>query len=198
MNRQIQEQLHQLQIQQHLQQPKEESLGKEMYSGAAGLGKIYALFSAILGTLISVVMIIVAINIIKNRRRLISVNGKVTKSSMDNNCLTQTDINSSRGRTRTVTTCNFDVNYQASNNQSYTKTFSSTDMFFIGDNVTVWYDPNNPNNAEYKPTSTIFGWIIIGIGVFIILGGWFWVWVTRQYKFAAAAGGVKAAVNIFR
>jgi len=175
--------------QQLQQQAPKNSIGNEIYSGAADFGKIYAIISAIIGTLISIGMIIFGIYIIQHKNHLVSVDGQVTTASYDCSIPTTNQ--------NTYTTCKFDVMYQVSN-QSYTKTFSSVETFSVGDKVTVWYDPNHPEQGEYNPPSKNIGWALIGFGVLIIIGSWFWVWMTRRYKFAAAAGGTAAAINMIR
>lgn len=168
---------------------KNDSLGDEIYSGAAGVGRIYAWISAILGTIIAIGMIIFGIYIINHKSHLKFVDGTVTKKS--HNCSTQTTNNN------TITTCLFDVSYVV-DGRKYQSTFSSSNMYKNGDIVTVWYDPNHPDKGEFDPPPKSIGWVIIGISVFIVISAWVWVWLTSRYKFAAAAGGAAAAVNMFR
>ena len=172
---------------------EKESLGNEIYSGAAGFGRIEAWISAIIGTIIAIIAIIFGIYIIIHKGHLKSVTGTVTKSSYG--CTTTTDT--SNNKTTTTTICSFNVSYTV-DAQTYNKTFSSTDTLSEGDNVIIWYDPKNPDKAEYNPAPTYVGWLIIGIALFVSLGLWLWVWITNRSKFAAAAGGVSAAVEMFR
>lgn len=168
---------------------KQESLGSEIYSGAAGFGRIYAWISAIIGTVTAIGMIIIGIYIIQHKSHLLSVNGKVTKASYD--CSTQTQNKS------TTTTCKFDVTYSV-NDKNYTKTFSSTDILSVDEIVTIWYDPNHPEQGEYNPVPVGIGWALIIFAAFILIGVWFWVWLTGRYKFAAASSGAAAAINLIR
>jgi len=168
---------------------KKESTGSEIYSGAAGFGRVYAWISAIIGTIIAIGMIIFGIYIINHKGHLKSVDGTITKAS--NNCNTQTHDND------TTTTCKFDVSYIV-NGETYNKTFSSTNIFSVNETVTIWYDPNHPDQGEFNPPSKTVGWVLICFAAFIIIGGWVWVWLTNRYKFAAAAGGAVAVVDMFR
>lgn len=176
---QIQLQQQQIQLQ---KQPTENYTGKIFVDMAVKNRIFNALIFAGVGLLISIILIIIGIYIITSRNKLISVEGVVTKSSKDNNCSKQT-IN-----TNVITTCEFDVTYQVLN-QSYIQTFLSTDMFSIGDKVTVWYNPNKPYKAEYKPTSTTIGWLLIGISVLIISVSVFMVWRAKNDELSAIVSG---------
>jgi hypothetical protein len=168
---------------------KKESLGSEVYSGAAGFGRIYAWISAIIGTIIAIGMIIAGIYIINHKGHLKSVDGKVTKASY--NCNTQTHDKD------TTTTCKFDISYIV-DSKTYTKTFSSTDKFSVDQTVTVWYDPNHPDQGEFNPLSKNVGSVLISSAIFITISVWLWVWLTRRYKFAAAAGGASSIFDMFK
>jgi len=168
---------------------KKESVGDEIYSGAAGFGRIYSWISAVIGTLIAICMFIFGIYIIQHKSHLKSVDGKVTKSSYD--CSIQTvDKN-------TTNTCKFDVKYTV-NNIEYTNTFSSTSMVSVDETITIWYDPNNPANGEFNPISKTIGVVLIVSSIVVILIVWFWVWLTKRSKFAAAGMGTAAVINMFR
>ena len=176
------------------QQPQKNSIGNELYSGAADFGRFYAWISAIIGTLISIVMIAIGVYIIRRRSYLLSVDGKVTKASYA--CATTTSSNRNR-TTTSSTTCKFDVTYEVYG-QSYTKTFSSVTMYSIEDKVTIWYDQNHPDRSEYNPPPKFIGWGLIGVAILIIVGSWVWVWATRRYKFAAALSATSAAVGVLK
>ena len=168
---------------------KQESLGNEIYSGAAGVGKIYAWISAVIGTIIAIGMIIFGIYIIQHKSHLVSVDGIVTKDSYD--CSTQTQNQT------TTETCKFNVDYIV-NSKNYNITFSSTSKFSNNETVTIWYDPNHPEQGEFNPPSKGIGWGVIVLAIIVLFGVWFWVWLTGRYKFAAAAGGAAAAINLIR
>jgi hypothetical protein len=169
--------------------PPKQSIGSEIYSGAAGFGKIYAWFGAVFGTIIAISLIIFGIYSVNHKNHLKSIEGKVTKKS--HLCNTQTQ------NKNTTTTCKFDVEYKVGV-VSYTVTFSSPTIFDIGDKVTVWYDPNHPDKGEFNPMSKNWGWLMIGIAIVMIVGVWIRLWITYKYKFAAAAGGASAFINLVR
>ena len=168
---------------------KKESVGDEIYSGAAGFGRIYSWISAVTGTLISICMFIFGVYIIQHKSHLKSVDGKVTNSSYD--CSTQTQDKN------TTTTCKFDVKYTV-NNIDYEKPFSSTKVFSVGETVTIWYDPNNPDQGEFDPIPKTIGVILIVSSIFVIISVWLWVWLAQRYKFAAAGMGTAAVINMIR
>jgi hypothetical protein len=168
---------------------KKESIGDEIYSGAAGFGRIYSWISAVTGTLMAICLFIFGVYIIQHKSHLKSVDGKVTKSSYD--CSTQTQDKN------TSTTCKFDVKYTV-DNIDYENTLSSTNVFSVGETITIWYDPNNPEQGEFNPISKTVGIVLIVSSIFVIVSVWLWVWLAQRYKFAAAGMGTAAVINMIR
>lgn len=164
------------------------SIATTGYTAAAGFGRVYSFISAILCTLIVIYMIICGISIIVHKRHLQSVGGKITKASHDCTTLQSTDT------TGTTLTCKFNVSYVV--DKKYSATFSSVDVLARGDNVTVWYDPNHPDQAEFNPISKTVGWMLIAVAVFLLVAVWASVWFTQHSKVAAAASGAIGMVEM--
>lgn len=55
-------------------------------------------------------------------------------------------------------------------------------------------DPTKPNQLSPKQTAMI----MIGGSALFIAFSWFWVWITRKSKAAAAFGGVSNIMGLFR
>lgn len=160
-----------------------------VYSGAAEFGKVWTIFSAVAASFLAVAMILGGIYIIYHRAHLVSVKGKVTKSSY--NCVTHTNNNV------TTKSCQVNVAYSI-DGKTYNKTFSSSTMYKVDDDVFVYYDPSDPTEAEIDPVAKWIGWALIGGAIFIALSSWIWVWLVERYKFLAAAQGVKGVYDILR
>lgn len=170
-----------------------ESLGQELYSGTASFGRMLALFSAIIGTIIGVGAIIGGVYILSKKRdtyskvvgKIIQINGESSGScastlfqgpSMDDNtsCVI-TVVFTYNGKTY-----QHDINYNGAIDYS------------VGREVDLYIKNNDPNNVvvSKKEIPRFIGWILIGFALLIIFGGWFWYWATTKSKVAAAAGGV--------
>ena len=71
--------------------------------------------------------------------------------------------------------------------------------YFNGQTVVVWYDPTDPvgtaslTNDDWR----VFGGILLGIGVAIIIIAWVHFWATNRFKAFAALEGGSTALNLF-
>jgi len=165
---------------------KKQSLGSEIYSDAASFGRVYAMIGAIFGTLISIMFIIGGIYIIYHKSHLKSVNGTVISDSICN----QLDKNSK--------SCSTTYTYTI-NGKNYKGTSTSSNGYKKSENIKIWYDPNHPSvNPEIDIPSKTLGVVLIIIGIITVISAWVGVYLTRKYKFAAAASGVGGGIDIIK
>lgn len=172
-------------------------VGEELYSGSAGFGRIMSIIRAIVGTLIGIGFIIGGVMLIRHqKKRTASVTGQVENEAND------------------PITCNYDdhtydcsnikaswvVNGKTYNNKSDPFSWSGTQSMSNktkGASLTIYYDPDDPNNASLSDVPEhLLGWVLLVLGIIMIIGGWIWVLVTRRSKGAAAATGVASAVGM--
>lgn len=75
------------------------------------------------------------------------------------------------------------------NGTDYFNNFNTNSINYTNDTkITVYYDPNNPNNSSLtKDDYHTVGYILLGVGILILVGSWITLWVVLHYKFAAAA-----------
>lgn len=168
------------------------SLGSEIYEGVGTFGHIEAWIGAIMSTIIGIIFIVIGIFDIKHKTTLTaSTQGKI------NNADCGGGYNDGSGEKYQ---CTVNVSYTVDNkNYSITKTTDDTSKHYKGESVTVHYNPSSPENGELvSDNSKTIGIIFIVIGIIIPLFAWLWLWITYKSKFAAAAGGVAAAVNLLR
>ena len=165
-------------------------LGQEIYSGAADFGKIGAVVSALFCTLIAVCMIIGGIYIIQYRSKLLFVDGEIIGDSV---CYT---VNTGKN---VSTVCTTQVTYIIGGT-SYTRVPVQTGSTFYNDKtrVTIWYSPDTPNQPQIQPIPASIGYFLIILAIIICFIAWIWVYITHRSKFAAAAGGVSQAWNLFK
>lgn len=171
-------------------QPSSTNLGEEIYSGAAGYGKISAIISAIIATFISICMVIGGIYVIKNRSKMKSVDGDINGNS---DCKVITSNNN------VSTVCSTFVTYTV-NGTVYDKILTQTGStsYIDKQKVIIWYNPETPNKPDMEPTGVGVGYLIIILAIIICIGAWAWVYITRISKFAAAASGVSDVLNMFK
>jgi hypothetical protein len=173
-----------------------DSFEKDLYSGAQSFGKIRAVFGVIFGTLFGIIAIIAGILLIKHKKkRTSSVIGNVVDQngkSIPIQCISTVDENNN-----SMYNCNFQVSYSI-NNQNYSHPFNTSSIYYNGlSQVTLYYDPDSPGDVsldidDYHKT----GYIFIGIGIFILISSWVYLWIIMKYKFAAAANGVAGAAGL--
>lgn len=165
---------------------EKKSLGSEIYSDAASFGRVYAIISAVVASLFSIMFIIGGIYIIYHKSHLKSVTGTVTSDSF----CTQLDKNSA--------SCSVHYTYTL-NGENYFGTSTSSIDYKKGDKITVWYDPNHPGvHREIDIPSKTIGVVAIIMGILIAVVAWVGVYVTRKYKFAAAASGVSGGIEMIK
>lgn len=166
---------------------EKQSVGEQIYSGVATFGRVWAVVSAIFGTIISIGLLILGIYIIRHKSHLLSVPGSVVE---DSKCTT------SYSQQRPATTCRTKISYDV-DGTNYTQTVDTGAMNYgKSSKVTVWYSPGDPSDPELNPATKGMGWILIVIVFFICFGSWIWVWVTRKSKVAAVAGGAIEDVSL--
>ena len=154
------------------------SLGQEIYSDVAGFGRIWSLIVAIIATLIGIVMIVFGFVILfKKTPPKKKVIGTVVSVNPP-----------------TIT-----VSYNIGNGK-FQKTLSySGAPFNIGQQINIYYDPNNPNDSALNPPIPRYvGAILIIIGILVSGFAWLWVYLARKYKAVAAAEAISGGISLIR
>lgn len=159
-----------------------------IYSGTADFGKLYALWGAIIGTIICIVLIIMSIIAFRHKITLTSkASGTVTKAT---NC--------TKGNNNDET-CSFNAILDSIGVTVTIKTNKKVD-YKIGDKInTIYYNPNDTSKAALKPDNeTTQGIILLVIGIFGIIISWTTVWLTNHFKAFAAVEGASGMYNILK
>ena len=69
--------------------------------------------------------------------------------------------------------------------------------YITGQNVTVHYDPANPNNFVLNPAPIKWiGGIFLACGVLLLVFVWVWMWVVNRNKTAAVMNGAVEGVGM--
>lgn len=182
-------------------------MASEFYSGASSFGRGYAFVSAVIVTIISLLMIAGGIYFFYLSTQESSVLGKV--SSVGGSGSTEVCSASQTTKQGVVT------EYQCPNvvatytvaGTSYTSAppmnmASSSSSISIGDSVYVKYQDSDPSVVESLSQAKIsyktWAYILIGFALVFLIFTWLNVWLTRKYKAYAAISGAADAFNVAR
>ena len=161
------------------------------YSATSDFGKIKAIISAVVATIIGIIMIIIGIIMIKKISILTST-ATATITQLNGACIQNNNI----------WTCNMNVSFTDSTGKSYTINnlqSSSQNNYTSGETITIYYEPDNPNNASLQSDNThTIGYVLIIIAIIIMSISWIMVWLSQRYKIFAAAEGVSGIADILK
>lgn len=168
-----------------------QSVGSEIYSGAASFGVAWALIGAIFATIISIILFGVGIYFLTR------------KIDRDSYSATVLYINGPGGPPCQKTQDN-PVQYSCTVTIKYDGypspidiNYTGNQVYYVGQKITIYVKKGNPTDITLdKPTPKWFGWFMIAGAICLLLISWFWYWASRKWKFIAAAEGVGGAVNI--
>jgi hypothetical protein len=165
-----------------------------IYSDAATFGVWWALFGAIFATIIGLVMIGFAIYIMTHKNTKTDVSAVILS------------INGSTGATCSYSTINNVSNYNCVltlkytyNNQEYKIDYyyNGDRNYYVGQTVAGYTDKKSPENFSLTDQLTEKNALVLFfIGLFIIAISWFSYFISKRFKFIAAAEGGRAFLNI--
>ena len=167
------------------------NLGEQVIDGAAAFGRFMALVSLIIGGVISLVLFCIGLYLLLSKGKYTEViEGTVTKSE----CKSYT--NTTGKNTTQGVTCALEVQYVIGNNK-YTLPLTTSNTYQVNQKIQLVYNPADPRDAKEKVLSrAIWGWILIGIAVFIILAASLHYYLVNRFKVAAAAAGIGQGVGM--
>ena len=161
------------------------------YSATSDFGKIKAIISAVVATIIGIIMIIIGIYLIK-KISILTETATATINKLNNVCV----------QNNNMWTCNMNVSFTDTTGKSYTidnLQSSSQNNYTSGETTTIYYEPDNPNNASLQSDNThTIGYVLIIIAIFIMCISWLMVWLSQRYKIFAAAEGVSGIAEILK
>jgi hypothetical protein len=167
------------------------TVGTAAYSQAATLGKITAIFKAIGGSLVAIIIGAIGIVLIRSKD---TYTHKTLATVTKADCVTDTSNGSAHIR------CALDVRFEHDGRQAYETTISAQGQHYIpGSTINIRYDPQNPKNAEEAHiTKKTIGWVLLAAAIIILMAVWMVVIITWKSKLGAAAVGVGSAIDLVR
>jgi len=173
---------------------RKQSLGSEIYSGAAVFGKVRAIIGVFIGTLISIFLIGFGIYAIARRKkRTHQLVGTIQKLEDGLNICVPTSVDN-----KIMYDCHFKVDYKIGIKE-YSHTFQtrSNTTYTDGGSIDLYYDPKNIGDIALTPDDThLGGWIALIVGIVMLVGVWLMLYFTLKYKVVAAASGVAGAADM--
>jgi uncharacterized membrane protein len=171
---------------------KNNSVGEELYSDASTFGRIEGWIVAIITTIIGLIFIIGGIIMIAHHT---TFTNNVQGTVLNANCINFTGDNNTQEYS-----CTLNIEYEV-NGKTYQITTAKDSVYNYtkGNDITVYYDPKNPQNGKLNNDNhKVLGIIALVAGILIPLFAWIWLWITYKSKFAAASGGVAGAFNLLK
>jgi hypothetical protein len=170
----------------------ENDIGKEVYSGAAEFGRIRAAIGFVVGVIVGTIFIIGGVALIKKKVKLTGkVQGTVTNHP---SCTLHQD-----DQDQSLFKC-LDVNIKYTvGDKDYNITVQTDSSTKYSNNTTmnVYFNPSNPGNGQLLSDDMhVLGWVGLVLGIILVIGSSVQLWLSRKYKFVAAAQGVGGAISI--
>jgi len=163
------------------------SLAEEIYAETAAFGKIWALISVIMGTIIGVALLIIGIYILTLKSEVTKVSATITKINNSTTNICQ-DFNC----TITVTYTYNDIEETKDVNNLTKK------VYRVGDNIDIYIDNKGSISMENSEIPKTLGVVLIIISIVILPTSWFWYYASKKYKTVAATQGVSGILSIIR
>ena len=150
---------------------KKQIMGAEIYHGTADFGKTTAVISAVIGTIVCIVLIGFGIYVLVHKSKHTATAVGTVDSATCNPFFTDNYLPQYN--------CTLRITYD---HQEHTiKDSSSAISYNPGDSVSVYYDPNNPSDASLeRDIPKVVGWVLITTAVVVLIGLWIWVYVIQK------------------
>jgi len=173
-----------------------EKLSSLIYSGAAKFGKFATALGLGLAILVGVSLILIG--------AMMGMQGNRTKMKTKGTVMStpECDKHKDTDKDGDYYSCDHVVIQYKVDDKVYhiTRSTLANHNYKAGDEVDVHYDPKNPSDADIDKSITSylykFWFFVLLSGVIIIAGAYFWYWLARRYKVAAAALGIVDGVEL--
>jgi hypothetical protein len=175
--------------------PKIESLGRELYTGAAEVGRASSLISAGVVTAIAIGVVLLGVYLVRQARSELTTTGKATEASK---CETHVQTTQRHGKWGTVSTtgtrleCLTPVEYDAQGTHFQRQLSTGERRHGAGENVPVFYQPGDASNASAQKSSPALGYGMIGVSFVVVALVWASWYFARKSKVYAAVTGASA------
>lgn len=154
-------------------------------------GSIRSAISAVVGTIIAIVLIFLGVLSIRNHNKNKYTTAIVKKSSCHFNQFASNNLSNNNNNNNYI--CIVDIEYNVKGIK-YTNTIHADGNinYSPGQNINISYDSTNPKNSQLanKISSTTAGIILILMGLFVIGISWGSFYLVRHYRGYGIATGI--------
>ena len=162
-------------------------MSSALKSGLGAYGAFRTYTGAIVAVLVSLSMCVLGGYLLKNPdKHTATVQGKVK---------TVTSVPGEKGQVTYNIVAEYNIGGKTMNVSGQVN-----NIYNVGQNITVYYDPNNPGDAVLQPVPSWMGWGLIGCATLIIIGSLGFAYFFSQLGNTgrAVVGGATAAGNAWR
>jgi PDZ domain-containing secreted protein len=162
---------------------------QDLYEGAAQWGRFTTGVDSFFSFIVAGFLFILSLYLLSQKGKITAqTSAKITTEEVD--CFQK----SKHGKVISSYNCgSVEVEYTI-DGKVYTQIVSITNSekeLKFGDDVTIYYDPSNPNTiAVSKDNPQRTGWILLGISVLLVLSSLLHLWLVRRYKWVGAVSGI--------
>jgi len=143
---------------------------------------VYSFFSALLSSAIGALLIFIGYQV--NSYNSV-YKGKTVGTIISAECYTEENEKKQREKK-----CDAIIEYEVDGTK-YKKSFLSGEVVNVNQNISINYEPANPNNFTTKYDIMVYlGWGLILTGILAIVVSWGWFILSLIFKPIAAASGV--------
>jgi len=188
------------------------ALADDIYDQSAAFGRFMALIGLIIGSLIGGGMIIGGVYLLATDSKYdadttatihkVQCGGNISESSCTNSGSGRHNNTSSTSncQTKNVKDCNMTIGYSVNNKEYKSNVQERVDATVFpeeGSTRKVYYNSKDPTQvSQGRFPRKVVGWILLGIGILVVAGAAISFYITRRFKFAAAASGVGTGVGM--
>jgi hypothetical protein len=165
----------------------------DLYSEAATFGIISANIRLIIMIVISIILIIIGISIIVQPvKRSKMAKGTITSSNCSEHTIQDGSKQSRYYDCIVNVKCNIDGKDVVAN-----LTITTLVPYKVNQIIDLYYDPNDVTNIDiFSDNYRFWGWLIIIVAIFMVLGTAIWAYIVHKSKFAAAIGGGAEGIGL--
>lgn len=145
-------------------------------------GRIHALFSAIMTSIVMVIMLVIGVLILVSQLKYKkSVKATITKVE---EC---SSVESSNDSNNTNKSCKVSLSYKIGDKEYTKDNFITSSIVGKDQTITIWYDPKEPHDIIDSKMLLIVSIFLIAFSIILVVISWVWYYLTTQSKFIAQA-----------
>lgn len=144
-------------------------------------GRIHALFSAIMTSIVMVIMLVIGVLILVSQLKYKkSVKATITKVEECSSVQSNNDGNTNKS-------CKVSLSYNIGDKEYTKDNFITSGIVSKDQTITIWYDPKEPHDIIDSKMLLIVSIFLIAFSIILVVISWVWYYLATQSKFIAQA-----------